>query len=581
MVSTALGTNRAMCLMLLALLCVSHPAFSQSLPQAQASENVGDFSSAVNQYKKWLTTDQASGAEKRHVKIRLPVVEEAALLGGGEDVNLYLDALAARADKNIALAHTKLQQLLDDHPNSRLRDDSLYLKAYILLMDEFDYRQSAATLASLRAEFPDSEYYDTALYSQAIAEEQQGNMVTTISLLSELRERHTAFSIGLINFALPKDKLTSRYWFTRSDKRLDIIKTAQHDAAKIVSKNEINHDSYQWRMVVEAEGEKYTLLLKPSKLLTSTEMTDTVNGAPDNYEIEALEGIVEGEPESWVRLSIEGDSLTGTLSIDGERQPLLAAATDGTLGYYNRLLRSDIDGKAASQHADGLHPPRATNAIDNYLNNIQHHSRKNNSRAKVTHVVRLGVVIDSQYNQYHGGKGFQRALSILNTSDGIFREEFGFALHIENVVVIADKKKDPMNIGNQTMENILRNFQRYRRKTNKLSDDIGIATLFTGNKNSDLPLGLAWIGTACRSDGYDVSVVTPFSNANLLTTHEIAHSMGAPHDSDTPCGESRYLMSRRISRGTKQTFSKCSVQSVKAQLAKSRCHTRTKDGSYE
>lgn len=552
---------------------IFQPAFGQSLLQASASEANDDFGTAVLRYRAWLASEQASGADKRHVKIKLPVLEEASLLGGGEDVSLYLDALAARADKNIPLALTKLDQLIENHPSSRLRDDSLYLTGYILLMDKFDFSGSAQAMAALRAELPDSKYYDTALYSQAIAEEQQGNTSNARNLLSELRNRHTAFSINLIDFALPKDQLTSRYWFNRSDQRLNIIKLANKNAAKIISRNEINHHNYQWRMVISSAGKKYTLLLKQSTLLKNTQLSATANDLPIDDGVELLQGIVEGKPDSWVRITVVGSTITGTLSVDNSREPLLAAATDGSLSYYNRLLKSDINGIATSHHADALQPPQASNAIDDYLNKIRNYNNKPTPQTQITHIASLGVVIDSQYNHYHGGRGFSRALSILNYTDGIFREEFGIALHVESVVVITDQKKDPMNIGYQTMEQILRNFRRYRNKADMLGNNIGMATLFTGNKNSDLPVGLAWMGAACRNDGYDVSVVTPFSQDALLSTHEIAHSMGAQHDADTSCREGHHIMTKRISGRTKQTFSACSVQSVKAKLAASSCHS--------
>lgn len=571
---------------LLALLCLFlQPAFAQSLAQslaqATAAEVEEDFDSAALLYRKWLTTAQASGADKRHVKIRLPVLEEASQLGGGADVNLYLAALAARADKNIPLALASLDQLLENHPNSRLRDDSLYLTGYIQLMDNFDFSASAQVMSALRAEYPDSKYYDTALYSHAIAEEQQGNISSARQLLSELRERHTLFSIKLIGFAFPKDRLTSRYWFERSDQRLNIIELANKNASEVVSRTEINHPEYRWRMVVSSGGTNYTLLLKPSTLLTNSGSVANENGQTVDDGVEILSGIVEGKPDSWVRITVEGNNLSGTLSVRGTRQPLLAAATDGSLSYYNRLLRSDIDGVAATRHSNVLQPPQAGNPIDNYLNKIQGYSSKTKSRNRVTHIARLGVVIDSQYNKYYGGSGFNKALSILNTTDGIFREEFGVALHVENVVVLADRKQDPMNIGYKPMEKIIRNFRRYRMTSGKLGGDIGLATLFTGNKNSDLPMGLAWIGTACRTDGYDVSVVTPFGNGGLLSAHEIAHSMGAPHDDETSCGEGSHIMSRRITGKTKQTFSSCSVQSVKAQLAASSCHATAAGFGFE
>jgi len=122
----------------------------------------------------------------------------------------------------------------------------------------------------------------------------------------------------------------------------------------------------------------------------------------------------------------------------------------------------------------------------------------------------VGVVIDSKYNNYYSGRGAEEALSILNTTDGLFREELGIALKIETVVVIDNSANDPMNLGNVTMEDMMRNFRDYRLVSPDLGSGIGLATLFSGNKNTDSALGLAWIGSACRTDGYDVSVVTPY-----------------------------------------------------------------------
>ncbi len=586
MTSTTLRAVTKKWLPQIAILCLLiQPAIGQSQPSSlqQATDSQADenFAAAALQYKNWLATDGATGADKRHVKIKLPVIEEAALLGGGEDVNLYLKALDSRAKKDISQALISLEQLIQNHPDSRLRDDSLYLKGYILLMDNFDFSGSTQAMAALRAELPDSKYYDTALYSQAIAEEQQGNSSAAATLLGELKNRHTAFSIDLLGYAHPKDQITSRYWFNRSNQRLNIIEQAKKSAATIISKKKIDHPDYQWRMIVSADGNNHTLLLKPAALLNNTEISLPADVTSENQDFEVMAGIVEGVPDSWVRATIQGDTLSGTIATNGSHTPLLAAATAGSLGYYNRLLQSDRNGNTAKQHATALKPPTNSNAIDNYLYKIKNHKRKSKSRTPVTHVARLGVVIDSQYNDYHSGKGFNKAMSILNHTDGIFREEFGIALHIESVIVIADRKKDPMNVGYKPMDQILRNFRRYRMKTKKLGKDIGIATLFTGNKNSDLPLGLAWIGTACRNDGYDVSAVTPFRNTDLLSTHEIAHSLGAPHDAETACGESRYMMSRRLSSTTKQTFSACSIQSVKARLSAKSCHVKAADFRFE
>lgn len=561
---------------LIAILCIAcQTAFGQSLSAARSLEISGDYAGALLAYKSVLVSEEPSGADKRYAKIKLPVLEEASRRGGGADLTLYLNALSDRARYNHTQALANLTQLLNDHPNSRLRDDSSYLIGYILMMDQFDFSNAKKAMAALQSDFPDSRYFDSALYSQAIAEEQLGNTKVAFELFSNLRDRHTRLSINLFGVVWPDNTVISRYWFDRSNSRLEFIQKAERQAVRVVRRVPINHPEFSWRLNVSSNGRQYTLLLKPSPILQDTQMAGVTADRMRNTRIETLAGVVEGESDSWVRITLKGSTLLGTISIDRQRQPLIAAATGGSLGYYNRLLRSDINGRPSSQHTDAPMPPPKENAISNFLRSIQLNKNKINRRKnEVTHIARLGVVIDSQYNDYHGGNGFQEALSILNNTDGIFREEFGIALHIESVTVIPDRKSDPLNIGRTTMEKMMRNFRQYRLTTSGLGADIGLATLFSGNKNNDLPLGHAWIGTACRNDGYDVSVVTPFSEADILSTHEIAHTMGASHDFDTACNESQHLMTRYLSNHTRQTFSSCSRQAVANLLATTSCHTR-------
>ena len=553
------------------LLAFVVPAAGQSLDSARQMEAAGNYSGALKLYKAWLSGGNGSGADRRYTKIKLPVLEEAVRLGGGGDLDLYLVALSARADKNISQALGHLNRLLDNYANSRLRDDSIYLIGYIQLMDHFDFPAASKSMARLQREFQDSRYFDSALYSQAIAEEQLGNTTTATKLFNQLRDRHTFLSVDLFGFALAKQQVNSRYWFDRSDQRLKHIELTKDSAAKIVSRTLIPNGKYKWRLTISSAGEIYTVLLNPSDVIEELQISDVADASSVRNDVELLSGVVDGVANSWVRVTVEDGALSGIISIDGRRQPLIAAATSGTLGYYNPLLRRDVHGNRSSQHADALRAPQRSNPISSYLDSIRGGNRGPDPAADVIRIVRMGVVIDSQFNDYHGGRGFHKALSILNTADGIFQDELGVALHIESVSVIKNRRKDPMNIGDSTIKEMLNNFRRYRRKNSKIAKGIEMATLFSGNKNNDVPMGLAWIGTLCRRDGYDVSVVTPFSEPGLLAAHEIAHTLGAPHDYETSCGESGYIMSRHISRGTLQAFSSCSRQAVANYLESARC----------
>ena len=65
--------------------------------------------------------------------------------------------------------------------------------------------------------------------------------------------------------------------------------------------------------------------------------------------------------------------------------------------------------------------------------------------------------------------------------------------------------------------------------SNLRGSSVSLAHLFSGNTAIDEPVGLAWIDTACRSDGYDVGISTPYQHDILLAAHEIAHNLGLGH----------------------------------------------------
>ena len=199
----------------------------------------------------------------------------------------------------------------------------------------------------------------------------------------------------------------------------------------------------------------------------------------------------------------------------------------------------------------------------------------------VNRLVRMDVYVDSQYNDYYGGDGLLKAMSALNIADGIYRQNFGLALEIGNATVFTNRNSDPMNLGAVTLEATLRKFRDLRLATDTSSDDIALTYLFSGNNNIDEAIGLAWIGAVCRNDGFDVGVTTPSTYADMLVTHELGHSLGALHDTDTSCSnEHNKLMWPRISGTTNQSFSACSRNTVSAGVAKS-CILSTIDLSLD
>lgn len=551
---------RCLVFVALSMSTVSHAQHADLLAAAWRLETAADYSGAAAAYQQYLLSKPPKSAERRHARIKLPVLQEAATYGPGPALDLYLSALNSRAANDTDTAILLLDRILLEYPSNRLVDDAMYLRSYIAMMDKFDFQFAHDTLQSLRYMYPQTRYYDTALYSEAVAQEQLGDRQLAIDKLYELRARHTGASIATL--AWPRDEYTSRLWFDRSQRRLEYLLNHQQNASMLVSMEPYGRDGYAWRATVSVEGHDINLVLNRSQLTANTSVMSSDGTVLPAISSNAFSGRVEGDQASWARVTLAENTLRGVVSVDGRRIAITPNKSGGTLSDFNPLLLGDIDGNESLAPDQVLHPPKDENDFDQYTREVKQ-VNTNPASGTVGFVAPIGVVIDSKFNDYHGGRGVEEALSILNTTDGVFREQLGLAISVETIIVIDDQANDPMNLGSVSMEDMMRNFRDYRQSSPELGSDIGLATLFSGNKNNDAALGLAWIGAACRTDGYDVNVVTPYKLSSLLSTHEIGHTLGAPHDSDTSCSDqSTNIMWPRLSDSTKSTFSNCSKDSV-------------------
>ena len=594
--TTWLPTALSKLALLVILFVCAHSVNANSLlDTARQFEDAGNYRSAVATYQQYLSSSPQKSAETRLARIKLPVLQETVRYGLDTEIVPFLEALDARAIGLTDEALEILQQMIGTHPDGHLLDDAIFMSAYIYMMDHYDFARAGSTLQQLIDTFPDSPYVDTSLYSIAIVNEQQGDVDAAVDTLSRLRDRHGSLSIAGLSWA--KDTYLSRFWFERADNRLTHLEEHKAKASRLISIEQAVGSGYQYQAVVKTNGREYILLLNENQLTSATSIVNDRGTPITPADVTTYAGKVLGLDNSWARITIDNGDLRGLITLQDEQIRLQPHTTGGSLADFHPLLLGDNDGNRAEQQDHVLYPPSLGSLTPGNLNigdpgdldigglNRSQPSALGNVRSvksldiaaasnTVTKVARIGVVVDSKFNNYFAGRGVDEALSILNSTDGIFRQQMGLALSVAKVILIEDPVEDPMNLGSVTMETMMRNFREYRMGNTEFSDsDVGLATLFSGNKNSDAALGLAWIGSACRSDGFDVSVVSPYYLAELLSTHEIGHTLGAPHDSDTACAsQTSNIMWPFLSNGTQQQFSSCSKNSVKSLLAASSCH---------
>ena len=554
---------RALCLVCCTLLATAANAQSRAEGEFVAD---GLYSRALSQIEDQRYTQAL--ATLRQVQIRFPnytkiagvqtriaVLQESA--DAGESLRVFLSALTLRDNGNMDAALVSLGTIASADPAGTLTDDALYIMAYLQVMDRYDFAKARISLRTLEERFPDSAYTDSAQYLEAIALEQLGNTTAARTLLMDLRDRHTALNLPL-EFRWPKGTVLSRYWFDRADRRLAIVEERITNASRLGSRQK--QSDGKLRVSVNVDGIDLQLLLVPSPLTRETQWLDgkLSNQLPPSVGI--YDGVVDGIDDSWVRVVLQQSAISGAVYMNGKQHQVRPDNLIGTLDYYQPRARSDDSTRTVSSDlADNVQ------GIDALIAPPPEFQESVQSRSRTVHTdvraVPVSIVVDSQYNRYYAGAGLIEALNNMNVADGIYRQ-FGLALVLDEAVTLEDAD-DPMNLGRVTLETILRSFRDYRLQYKTLFANSALTYLFTGNPRSDVTLGLAWIDTACRVDGYDVGVTTPSRFGDVLLTHELGHSLGAQHDTDTECGtNSKSLMWPNISSRTEPEFTSCSQDSI-------------------
>ncbi|MEE9319254.1 MAG: M12 family metallo-peptidase [Granulosicoccus sp.] len=328
---------------------------------------------------------------------------------------------------------------------------------------------------------------------------------------------------------------------------------ADNDAPAMIFPADIQLGKNNHDMQISALGRDWHLSLTPRN-----PVADATQPRPwHNTELPAFySGYVVGDNTSWVRLGIKGSDVDGYLE------------TDGTLYHLQPASRLHKSLARLSPPFDSQHVMIELSAEAQAVSPTQ----RANFKSSVPRAMRVGIVIDSRFNEFHNGRGLAHALSIMNGVDGLYQSQLGLAIVVDGVRIFDDASTDPMREQAGTVDSLLNSFREVRLNDAELSGDLALVHLFSGHQSSAQIIGLGWIDTACRVDGYDLSVSTPFPYAMLLAAHEMAHNLGALHDDDMRCegqirNSDKNIMWSRLSGNTRSEFSSCSLQHIQPTLS--------------
>lgn len=353
-----------------------------------------------------------------------------------------------------------------------------------------------------------------------------------------------------------------------------IVSAGQIHNASILQQNAMNEGSFSLRMTLALGNTRQNVLLNESQTFSNLKIVSAGNPASPSLHplaaesIKSYQGQIENLPNSWVRLTVAGNYLSGTIDT-GTHRTFITSEPELSPPLNHRQIKEVVH---AADKAIMPPPEKRPDRIRQTRDVIQINVAGAVNQDRVTRVARIAIVVDTLYDEALGGRGLANAISTINTVDGMYQQEFGLALKVDTAIIITDT--ETLDLGGVSLEENLAKFRDYRQAAAELDADLGLVHLFTGAPTTDPSVGLAYIGAVCRLDGYDVSMSTPFDFPVLLTAHEIGHNLGALHDDETELCKltTEQLMFSHISSLTTNEFSSCTIDAINKRLDQSACH---------
>jgi hypothetical protein len=265
--------------------------------------------------------------------------------------------------------------------------------------------------------------------------------------------------------------------------------------------------------------------------------------------VTTFKGYVDGDPNSTVRISIEGNKIEGYFTNQGERFFIEPArkytnlANEGDSVVY----RAEDSLVENSFLCEADIPTQIAGGKDLVL------SQSNGSLATMQDI-ELATDADYQYVNTVGGasQANNEILGIINMVEGVYQSD----LNLSITVVYQHTWTTPDPYDSSSMSGLLTTFQSYWNANMPVASiHRDTAHLFSG-KSTALSAGLSYVGVICQfpEAAYGVSGYISWAPGKyLVPAHELGHTLGANHvDASQGCDNT--IMNAQLGPSTAMSF---------------------------
>ena len=293
--------------------------------------------------------------------------------------------------------------------------------------------------------------------------------------------------------------------------------------------------------------------------------------------VQLYKGTLEGDPNSWARISIH-EGLPRGMIWDGRELFIVDAAAEavnyGAAGTVMFKLSDAVLERGVSFSGDAVEKPRdPAEAFSALIGELRARTQALQAGA-ATEGVEISILGDAAYLARYPDEAQARdaILTRLNNVDGIFSSQVGVELQVVSVNIAGELTAGLSATTDSSA--LLEELGQLRQQTPALSAT-GLTHLFTGRQLDGDTAGIAYLLALC-SQRHAASLTMVHNSAaldSLITAHEIGHVFGAPHDGTAQCAstpQGQFIMTPTLNTSV-TSFSQCSLDQINAVIDSYAC----------
>lgn len=319
-------------------------------------------------------------------------------------------------------------------------------------------------------------------------------------------------------------------------------------------------------LTFDALGRRYDLELEPNTRLLPASARQKLRPG-----IAVYRGQVAGIDGSWARIVI-ADGVPSGMIWNGSEMLAIEAPGDSAVAASSpviyRLKDTYIAPGTMSCGTDTSGQSGAT-AYNKLVGELETVMARSTAAADLQ--LDLGVVGDFELFQRFNSETEEAILTRLNIVDGIYSEQLGVQLRLEQLDVFTTAS-DPFTDESEAGA-LLDELALYRRDTVAQRTQ-GLTHLYTGRDLDGTTVGIAFLNELC-DPRFGVGLSEGRINvtlSSLVAAHEIGHNFGALHDGEPGVCESTpetFLMAPNVNDNDQ--FSQCSIDTITPNIAAASC----------